>query len=395
MSNSPNSTRPPPQSPPHSPPSLESESGGPIIEENEAGEEDVKEEVVVEEERRGEEKGYPVREGVEDCAFYMRTGTCKFGMACRFNHPIRAKGSAVKVKEKDEQSEIIGQADRTKEKDEHLERTGTVTCKYYDRPGGCKYGKACRFNHNKKNSTARPTDLNFMGLPIRPGEKECPYYSRTGSCKYGGNCRFHHPKPTAAGESDFVNGGPMPSMSAWSVPAHKKDTCTYVPLMFLPAQGAPSNHKWSSYGAPVYAPQRSSLLSAPQGANYLPKSGMYAQHPQIIDEFPERPGQPECSYFMRTGNCKYRSACKFHHPKSGIANPSSCTLSVVGLPLRPGQNICSHYSRYGICKFGPECKYDHPDNYGAMAPSMPGLSHPLSFGFSTNNAMMVGVNNGS
>jgi hypothetical protein len=34
---------------------------------------------------------YPVRPEAEDCAFYMKTGTCKFGVNCKFNHPVRRK----------------------------------------------------------------------------------------------------------------------------------------------------------------------------------------------------------------------------------------------------------------------------------------------------------------
>ena len=29
----------------------------------------------------------PVRPGEPDCAFYMKTGRCKFGVKCVFNHP--------------------------------------------------------------------------------------------------------------------------------------------------------------------------------------------------------------------------------------------------------------------------------------------------------------------
>lgn len=32
---------------------------------------------------------YPVRPDAVDCSFYLRTGTCKFGSNCKFNHPIR------------------------------------------------------------------------------------------------------------------------------------------------------------------------------------------------------------------------------------------------------------------------------------------------------------------
>lgn len=34
---------------------------------------------------------YPERPGELDCAYYMRTGLCRFGMSCRFNHPPNRK----------------------------------------------------------------------------------------------------------------------------------------------------------------------------------------------------------------------------------------------------------------------------------------------------------------
>ena len=34
---------------------------------------------------------YPLRPEAEDCAFYLKTGTCKFGFNCKFNHPLRRK----------------------------------------------------------------------------------------------------------------------------------------------------------------------------------------------------------------------------------------------------------------------------------------------------------------
>ncbi len=30
---------------------------------------------------------HPVREGVPDCCFYIKTGQCKFGLGCKYNHP--------------------------------------------------------------------------------------------------------------------------------------------------------------------------------------------------------------------------------------------------------------------------------------------------------------------
>ncbi|KAK9926735.1 hypothetical protein M0R45_023948 [Rubus argutus] len=112
------------------------------------------------------------------------------GSNCKFNHPVRRKNNP-------------GFKDKVKERDDLAEKPGQTECKYYLRPGGCKYGKACRYNHGKgKPSVASVVELNFLGLPIRQGERECPYYMRNGSCKYGSNCRFNHPDPTAAGGSE-------------------------------------------------------------------------------------------------------------------------------------------------------------------------------------------------
>lgn len=34
---------------------------------------------------------YPLRPEAEDCSFYLKTGTCKFGSNCKFNHPSRRR----------------------------------------------------------------------------------------------------------------------------------------------------------------------------------------------------------------------------------------------------------------------------------------------------------------
>ncbi|KAK8287476.1 hypothetical protein V6Z12_D07G061600 [Gossypium hirsutum] len=167
---------------------------------------------------------YPVRPEAEDCAYYMKTGLCKFGFNCKFNHPVRRKNQ------------------------------------YYLRTGGCKFGKACRYNHSKQNSSVSPIlELNFLGLPIRKGEKECPYYMRNGSCKYGANCRFNHPDPKLAGAceppSGYSNGGSVSlqaaslvNMPSWSAPMTLNDSAAYLPIMFSPTQGVPPpNPEWNGY----------------------------------------------------------------------------------------------------------------------------------------------------
>lgn len=51
--------------------------------------------------------------------------------------------------------------------------------------------------------------------------------------------------------------------------------------------------------------------------------------------FPERLGQPECQFYMKTGECRFGALCKFHHPRERLIAVSDCLLNPMGLPLRP------------------------------------------------------------
>ncbi|KAG9152312.1 hypothetical protein Leryth_021256, partial [Lithospermum erythrorhizon] len=334
---------------------------------------------------------YPLRPDAEDCAFYMKTGSCKYGFHCKFNHPPVARRKYQPPK------------DKIKPREEHLERSGQTECKYYLSTGGCKFGKACKFIHSRERSTVSPApEFNFLGLPIRPGENECPYYMRNGSCKYGSTCRFHHPDPTAGSRADpsaYGNGAPLPGTSQsapWSSPRALSNAASFMPIMYPPAQGMHSSTTdWNGYQASVYPKTERSLPTPPAFTmNSLPTPPAFAMsnlgteasfpsrhhQPLFMDEFPERPGQPECSYFLKTGDCKYKSNCRFHHPKNRDTKSSSWAISDKGLPLRPDHPVCSFYQRYGICKFGPACKFDHPENMGNSVHSSLSDFEQSSFG---------------
>jgi len=45
----------------------------------------------VDERSNGGAEQYPLRPEAEDCSFYLKTGTCKFGFNCKFNHPVRRR----------------------------------------------------------------------------------------------------------------------------------------------------------------------------------------------------------------------------------------------------------------------------------------------------------------
>jgi len=70
---------------------------------------------------------FPRRPGYPPCDFYVKTGHCRFGESCRFDHPVEY---AVRLS-----------------KQGLPLRPGQAMCQYYERNGECKFGAACRFDH--------------------------------------------------------------------------------------------------------------------------------------------------------------------------------------------------------------------------------------------------------
>ncbi|KAK6156476.1 hypothetical protein DH2020_010724 [Rehmannia glutinosa] len=226
---------------------------------------------------------YPVREGEPDCSYYIRTGLCRFGATCRFNHPPNRTLAIATARMKGEYPERIGQPE----------------CQYYLKTGTCKFGATCKFHHPRdKAGIAGRVALNVMGYPLRPDQVRSASPSENQQQTAGNN-----QNGGTSGQAEGINMG----------------------FQF--------------------------------GANSLP-IGYYAFERDNV--FPERPGQPECLFYLKTGDCKYGSVCKFHHPRERRIHVPDCVLSPIGLPLRPGEPLCVFYSRYGVCKFGPSCKFDHP-----------------------------------
>ncbi|CAH2059702.1 unnamed protein product [Thlaspi arvense] len=98
------------------------------------------------------------------------------------------------------------------------------------------------------------------------------------------------------------------------------------------------------------------------------------------DELPERIGQPDCEYFLKTGACKYGSTCKYHHPKDrNGAGP--VVFNVLGYPMRQGEKSCPYYLQTGMCRFGVACKFHHPHPQSHDGHSTYGVSSFPSVGF--------------
>ncbi|MQM10110.1 hypothetical protein Taro_042996 [Colocasia esculenta] len=128
------------------------------------------------------------------------------------------------------------------------------------------------------------------------------------------------------------------------------------------------------------------------GGNHISNSKLQTQSSSSTQAmFPDRPDQPDCQYFMKTGSCKYGSSCKYHHPKEKIAQLAAGSMGPHMLPLRPGHAVCTYYSTYGNCKYGSACKFDHPyplaGYYGYTYPALPMWDPSALFPYQRSSSM--------
>ncbi|XP_009418524.2 zinc finger CCCH domain-containing protein 3-like isoform X1 [Musa acuminata AAA Group] len=322
----------------------------------------------------GQLNPYPDRPGEPDCLHYLRTGKCGFGSKCKYNHPA------------------LG-VQNTQFSGELPQRDGQPDCQFFLKTGSCKYGITCKYHHPRDKHEIHMVQLNVLGLPIRKDEKPCAYYMKTGSCKYGVACKFNHPQPASRGSSFPVTGSSVYDYSGYMAPTsgpHVSGGISQWHLSRIPYMSNPTTQGLPAY-VPLVLPPSQGTIPVPQGwisymgstnhisSTDMPAPGLTAKHqeqpgPGVPLSLPDRPDQPECQFYMKTGNCKYGSSCKYHHPKERN-QPAMATIGPLGLPLRPGQPVCTFYAAYGSCNYGTACKFDHP-LVGYYGYSLPPFTYP-------------------
>ncbi|KAK4343935.1 hypothetical protein RND71_037029 [Anisodus tanguticus] len=121
------------------------------------------------------------------------------------------------------------------------------------------------------NPLAKPPRLesasNLPIYPQRPGEKDCAHYMQTRTFKFGESCKFDHPIWVPEGGIPDWKEVPLTTESPPERP--REPDC--------PSQGAVQNSD--------------------------------------VSDLPERPSEPSCTFYMKTGTCKFGATCKFHHPR--------------------------------------------------------------------------------
>ncbi|XP_052207309.1 zinc finger CCCH domain-containing protein 37 [Diospyros lotus] len=355
---------------------------------------------------------YPQRPGEKDCAHYMLTRTCKFGDSCKFDHPIWVPEGGI-PDWKEVPLVPVGES--------LPERPGEPDCPYFLKTQKCKFGLRCKFNHPRDKillSDAQDSAI-LSALPERPTEPPCAFYMKTGKCKFGANCKFHHPRDLLlpSGQDDVNDGQNLIAADNDGPIGEGKQI--FTPALLHNSKGLPIRPgemdcpfymKTGSckYGAscrynhpdrysinPPAAAFGASVIASPVAHLNLGVVNPAASILQTIDPrltqttlglapaiYPQRPGQIECDYYMKTGECKFGERCKFHHPFDRLApslsineaQPQNVKLTLAGLPRREGSIHCPYYMKTGTCKYGATCKFDHPPPGEVMAMGTSGTS---------------------
>ncbi|XP_051205513.1 zinc finger CCCH domain-containing protein 65 isoform X6 [Lolium perenne] len=362
---------------------------------------------------------FPRRPQEPDCAYYLKFGTCRFGMKCKFNHPARKKKNRVKSSGSSGSgsNSSINKAsspdgDQTP-REEYEDLVPDISAQvdtlgFVDKENTSYLGNLKKTSYEVAKENRKETASEGSAREECKGAKECPYYMRTGSCKFATNCRFHHPDPTNVASTDSmlehengdipqknIQGSSQLNVSIWhadqrALNEHHAPFLAPAPsysMGMIPPQGMYPSPEWSGYHqvplGPYYPPGISfHPFPAPPVNHPMYRGADVLGHQQVpSDEYPERPGQPECQHFVKSGFCKFRGKCKYHHPSLLVPPQPAGALSPLGLPLKPDHPVCTYYERYGVCKFGPACMYNHPFNFGHP---LPAVAPPLSAQYLTS-----------
>lgn len=148
----------------------------------------------------------PQRSNMPDCHSFIKSGSCRFALQCKYNHPYNRVGMAVDF---DDSPGFVGAQDR-------------APCDVYMNTGMCTFGDKCNFRHITRGQLTSESAQGISHpdpnqLPKRAGHPPCGFYARTGKCAFGMKCKFDHPThrnptPVHSGMSPSTSGqAPTPT----------------------------------------------------------------------------------------------------------------------------------------------------------------------------------------
>mmetsp|Transcript_84336 Transcript_84336/g.103345 ORF Transcript_84336/g.103345 Transcript_84336/m.103345 type:complete len:360 (+) Transcript_84336:83-1162(+) len=225
----------------------------------------------------------------EVCQFFTKSGWCKFGEECRFEHvhgpdtPVAPMGGVPTAEKSGEVCQFFAKSGWCKYGDHckygHIgaatDAVPRETCNFFTKSGWCQWGDSCKYEHVQGQDVqfAPPKfdELDKLDkLDQLGGEECCQFYSKTGWCKFGDNCRFQHSFDAAQ--------APIPEKSGEICQFFAKSGwCKYA-----------DQCKHEHVGEPRDNVSATGTIEA-------------------------------CQFFAKSGWCQYGNGCKYSHSGPGLA----------------------------------------------------------------------------
>lgn len=292
---------------------------------------------------------YPLRPGEQDCRDFLRTGRCKYGESCKYNHPLNVESGG-------------GLSDGGP----LPSRPGEPVCHYFLKHGICKFGQTCKFDHpngphvekclgasnsnvggggggtGNGRAAASSGGLVYVTdpatgatsvqvLPQRPNEPDCIYFLRNGRCKYGSICKFHHPLSGPSQNTTNRHIAPSPTARPPQVVQKGGVTYTLAPQTVTYVQQSPQRLQ----------PIREQIQPQQQATHVLLPDGQIAVilNSQSLQDVRELSAQERPKFYLSQANGtvgslhsmeKNRNASNVHSPVLTATTSASSSNNTVG-----------------------------------------------------------------
>jgi len=339
----------------------------------------------------------PTRPGALKCKHYMRFGNCKFGDDCRYDHPPGEAGVEFDAERGARQTSSSVLPNGFAQTGGLPVRPGVNDCSFFLKTGMCKYGETCRWNHPSDKQSQEPNNRYVKPEGDRMGGDRMGG-DRMGGDRMGGDRMSGGGMGGGFGGGGMGGGGMgmmgMGGANEWEM--HMSDqnrpyyyntrthesTWDLPPAMMMGMMGMMGGLGGGG-----------GMGGGGMGGGSMGGGGRQNQVAGLVNgQHPIRPGQSDCGFYVKTGYCKFGETCKYNHPPEllgvGSGPPPSSGYKKVeirsekgvitqergafnkdrgsgmttaeGYPLRPGQGDCPFYMKTGQCKFTTTCKYNHP-----------------------------------
>ncbi len=215
----------------------------------------------------------------EVCQFFVKSGWCKWGDGCKFEH-------------------IPGPDTPTAPTIGGLEPSGEI-CQFFSKSGWCKYGDQCKHQH--------------IGGTIEAVQKEpCNFFAKSGWCQYGASCKYAH------------ISGPDTASTPGHSPSEPAEVCQFFAKSGWCKFGEQCRYKHIS-DTPAPVPERSGEVCQFFSKSGWCKYGDQCKHEHIGEATPNSTTGGEvreaCQFFAKSGWCQYGNSCKYLHmpsPGAGV-----------------------------------------------------------------------------